>query len=117
MTTKQNTSLSTIPVTKQPTTVAPLLQQGADNSDELNLPVIIGGGISGLVLILLILLLVICLFVRRRRAQSEEKTQGWLYNTVMLYCLLLTWQTTIGYFFRPESVRPSLFSNCFSTYV
>ncbi|XP_053381258.1 hemicentin-1-like isoform X2 [Mercenaria mercenaria] len=63
-----------VPVTRRPVTDGPPLLQTGDDSEPLNLPVIIGGGVSGFVLFLIVLLIGGCLCMKRR-TQSDEKSK------------------------------------------
>lgn len=62
------------PVTKGPVNEGVPLQQ-KEEDEPLNLPVIIGGGVSGFVLMVILLVIGGCLCIKGRQAQSEEKSK------------------------------------------
>jgi hypothetical protein len=68
------------PVTRPPVTNRPLMKTD-EETEPLNLPVVIGGGVSGFLLLLIIILVGGCLCMRRR-SQSDEKSKGKLFSMV-----------------------------------
>ena len=76
-TTQKPTTTSKAPViTSKTTTTERVTALGQTGDNSLNMPAIIGGSVSGLVLLLLILLVLLCGFIRRWRSENEEKVRG-----------------------------------------
>ena len=73
--------------TTEPVAQPPVLEQTANQSD-MNLPIIIGGGVSGFVLIMIIILVIGCLFLRRQRGNLDEKVHGIFFFYLLLYMFL-----------------------------
>lgn len=74
--TPKPTQRPTRPVTRLHTTTSPPVKQQRLSTDPVNLPVVIGGSVSGFVLLLIILLVVCCIFSRRKKEKSDEKARG-----------------------------------------
>lgn len=73
--TEGSSKLPAVSVTKRPVTEGDTMLQ-REEPESLNLPVIIGGTLSGFILLVIILLIGGCLCMKRRQAQSEEKSKG-----------------------------------------
>lgn len=74
--TPKPTPRPTRPVTRPRTTTSPPVKQQSLTTEPINLPVVIGGSVSGFVLLLIILLVVCCIFSRRKKEKSDEKARG-----------------------------------------